>query len=131
MKFFCLQSTDIELNEQLSLIQCDPYFQEKFVDCYRKYRGNINNILLRHSSNSYNRYIQLKWKFHVKVSSKYARTQFVPRILLRFQFTDANNKKRDFFDVECTVADIYHILNKINDALRRNNIENKLLRNIK
>lgn len=112
---------DNELNDFLCSMQCNGEYTSKLVQFYQLYKPGLSKILLIHSAtSSYKRHVQLHWKIEVKVASKNIREQFVPQIILRFQ-TKNSQYQTEYFSMQCTPADIFHIVDKLGDALRRNN----------
>lgn len=102
-------------------MQCNGEYTSKLVQFYQLYKPGLSKILLIHSAtSSYKRHVQLHWKIEVKVASKNIREQFVPQIILRFQ-TKNSQYQTEYFSMQCTPADIFHIVDKLGDALRRNN----------
>jgi len=124
--------SDSELNDLLSSIECNAYYRDQLVQNYQQYKLGLSKILLAYNTNSDNRYVHLQWKFEVKVASKYLREQLVPSIILRFQTTDHEGTST-CFDIQCSIADIYQMVEKLGNALRKSNSQHciKLLRHIK
>lgn len=115
------QLLDNELKDFLESIQCNGDFTNKLVQLYQLYKPGLSKVLLLHSAtSSYKRHVQVRWKIEIKVASKNIREQFVPQIILRFQ-TKRSQYQTEYFSMQCSPSDIYHIVDKLGDALRRNN----------
>ena len=130
---FYSQLSDSELNDLLTSVECNTTFGTTLVELYQQYKPDLSKVLLAfNATNSYNRYVQVQWKIEVKVASKYIREQLTPLVILRFQTTNYLGQST-YFDMQCSVADIFHMVNKLGDALRRNNSQHciKLLRHVK
>lgn len=125
-----MQLLDSELNDILRSIQCNNHYQDQLMQLFQHYRPGISKILQMFSAtSSYKRHIQVQWKLEVKVASRFIREQLAPFVILRFKTADIRGQT-GFFDMQCSVADIFHIVDKLGDALRRNNSQHsiKLLR---
>lgn len=121
----------------MTTLNCNNYYKTQLVQAYKQKRPDLTKILLcydRNSSSSTHRYVRLSWKVEVKIHSKYIneRSRLEPIVMLRFQVLN-NNGKPIQFDIQCTAADIYHIVDRLSEALQSQNSQTsiKLLKQIK
>ena len=140
---FIIQAIKFQLNEndfqqRLLSMNCNEYFIEQFTKFYQKIAESnvIESALIKRSfiASNYNYYNHLRWRFEIKLSSKYCREKFQPNILLNFFVKNSEqNQQMKRIQVNCSIADIIYIYKKITEIIESNNSFycTKLLKNIK
>ncbi|KAH9416850.1 COMM domain-containing protein 2 [Dermatophagoides pteronyssinus] len=140
---FIIQAIKFQLNEndfqqRLLSMNCNEYFIEQFTKFYQQIAESnvIESALIKRSfiASNYNYYNHLRWRFEIKLSSKYCREKFQPNILLNFFVKNSEqNQQMKRIQVNCSIADIIYIYKKITEIIESNNSFycTKLLKNIK
>nr|XP_046911006.1 COMM domain-containing protein 2-like [Dermatophagoides farinae] len=129
-----LELTENDIKQRLTAMNCNPYFMEQYTKFYQTCQPNLSTALIKRSlmCSSYDHYDHIRWRFEIKLASKYCREQFQPNILLSFYTKNSQNQMKRIL-INCTVADIFYIYKKIREIIDSNNSFycTKLLRNIK
>ncbi|KAI7692953.1 hypothetical protein SSS_10365 [Sarcoptes scabiei] len=117
------RSIKYETEEEIQslLVQFSANFKKKFLDHYRSNHDKIRSLMIDQAvANHFDLFYQLRWRFEIKLASKYCRDQFQPYIILSF-FVKTPQKNMKRIDIKCSLFDVYHICQKLSDLIEINN----------